>query len=411
MGFLINDKLIKKNIIVITAIFAIFLFTPIVLAADNAQTYVAGSSQKNQSTVYSMMNVNFTSNWTDDTKLSNWTFETNNSGLWVNSTVVNFGTAASGSNITGYVLLVNANPGTNVSWRFWTYDNQTHLVGTGTQYFVVADNQPPLWTTGTLLTTGNNYYSSIMNFMSNWTDNTTLDSFIFEINQTGGYVNTTSAAFGLNNSMTNYTMTIIAAENMVVSWRFWVNDTSNNWNVTSLQTFIAGAVPSGGSGGSSISSGSSGGSSSTPTVNYTNYTYRCTDTDSAIYPTINYNVKGTSTVTRSDGKIMYTNTDYCTESTLTEYFCITQNSQSISKGNNICQYGCGNGACLQQQVVAPSPTCAENPSMPGCNNNEPPVLLKTRSPSTNTILWIVGGAGALVIIGMAYSVINIKKKK
>jgi hypothetical protein len=416
MEFLINNKLIKKNSIAITAIFTIFLLAVIVWAADNAPSYVAGSAQKNQSTVYSMMKVNFTSNWTDDTTLKNWTFETNNSGSWVNSTVVNFGTAASGSNITGYVLLVNANPGTNVSWRVWAVDNQTNLASTTTQYFVVADNQPPLWTAATLLASGQSYYSGTMNFMSNWTDNTTLSSYILEINQSAVYTNATSVAFG-SNGMTLNTITISAAEGVIVSWRVWANDTSNNWNVTDTQTFTAGAVPS--SSGTPIGGGSSGGSSSsTPKTkaNYTNYTYICTDTDYAgAYPTINYNKVGTVAVVRSDGVIMYTGTDFCMSSAtadLTEYSCATSRSISLGQVSTKCQYGCSNGACLQQ--AAPGTSCAEDSSLPGCSTEDIPRLatpIRSRSPSTNSILWVVGGAIGLVLIGMIYSSFKLKKKK
>jgi hypothetical protein len=416
MGFLINNKLIKKNTIFITAIFAIFLLAAIVWAAGTPPQWIAGSLLKNQTTVYSNMFVNFTSNWTDSETLRNWTFQINQSGSWVNSSVIAFGTDPT-SNRTSNVTFISAIPGTTVSWRFWAYDNETNLNVTSTQTFLIADNQPPLWTAGTLLAEGQQYQSGIMTLRSNWTDNTTLDSFILELNQSGsGYTNSTPVAF-TSNGMTNNTVLIGVAEGNIVSWRFWVNDTSNNLNVTDLQTFMVEHHDPIAQGGSPSSGG---GSPSASVVNYTNYTYRCTDTDYAgTYPTINYNLKGTATVIRNDGKVMYTGTDICINGTtnttdLTEYSCAASTSSGLGQYSTKCQYGCSNGACLQQ--VAPATSCAEDPSLPGCSTDETPILRQTpirisRSPGNSIFLGIVGSLIVIVIIGMMYSAITLKKKK
>ncbi len=234
-------KISNKNSLILSIIFSVFLFLAIVYAADVAPTFVTGSAIKNQSTVNSMMYVNFSSNWTDDTTLKNWTFETNQSGTLVNSTFVAFGTAASGSNISSLVLLVNGAPGANVSWRFIVHDNQTNFAATPYQYFVIIDNQPPLWIAGSIQKNQTTIYPNTqVNFTANWTDNTTLNSWTFEINKTGLWVNSTPVVFSTGNNMSSQVYLVDSNTNVNVTWRFWVNDSSNNWNVTSYDSFIVG---------------------------------------------------------------------------------------------------------------------------------------------------------------------------
>ena len=86
----------------------------------------------------------------------------------------------------------------------------------------------------------NNY----INFNTTWTDDFGLSSYIFSINQTGTFVNSSAIPFtGTLNTSTNVTQ-ITAAADTVVEWLFYANDTENNWNQTALQTFTV-AAPTG----------------------------------------------------------------------------------------------------------------------------------------------------------------------
>ena len=77
--------------------------------------------------------------------------------------------------------------------------------------------------------------------------------------------------------------------------------------------------------------------------------YTCTDSDSAVYPTINNLTNGTA----NNETNLYT--DYCTGSTLTEYYCQSSSNLSILSTPINCQYGCSSGACLASAPDTTSP--------------------------------------------------------
>jgi len=79
------------------------------------------------------------------------------------------------------------------------------------------------------------------------------------------------------------------------------------------------------------------------TINLVPYTYSCSDTDNGK----NYAVRGTATVTRSDGNITQTGTDFCNSNSpksLTEYSCTTSGN-TLSVTIFECKSKCKNGAC------------------------------------------------------------------
>lgn len=78
----------------------------------------------------------------------------------------------------------------------------------------------------------------------------------------------------------------------------------------------------------------------TTSVNF-NLTIVCTDTDKTTYPTRNPNLNGTATAGASSL------TDYCQDGTqLTEYYCQSYTSTTISTQFYDCLNGCSNGACI-----------------------------------------------------------------
>lgn len=88
----------------------------------------------NETTVQSNQYVNFSANWTDDTNMSSFVFAINQTGNWVNSSVIPFtGTTASSSNVTQ----ITAAAGTNVSWYFQANDSLNQGNKTSINSFVV----------------------------------------------------------------------------------------------------------------------------------------------------------------------------------------------------------------------------------------------------------------------------------
>ena len=75
-------------------------------------------------------------------------------------------------------------------------------------------------------------------FNATWTDNVNLSAYIFSINLSGVWLNVSNFSFSGAANESNFTMQINASPNSVVGWVFYANDTSNNLNVTEVQTFI-----------------------------------------------------------------------------------------------------------------------------------------------------------------------------
>ena len=98
------------------------------------------------------------------------------------------------------------------------------------------DNIPPTWISNTVIKNQSSVSTNMfVNFSSNWTDNIKVDSFIFELNQSNTFKNSSSYSFGSTGNSGNVSsnITLISASpGISVSWRFWVNDSSNNWNNT-----------------------------------------------------------------------------------------------------------------------------------------------------------------------------------
>jgi len=81
-----------------------------------------------------------------------------------------------------------------------------------------------------------------LTFKALWNDNVNVSGYIFESNITGTFSNDTWAPFStFANSTSAYSTavkTFISATGDVIQWRFWCNDSGNNWRSTSLQSLL-----------------------------------------------------------------------------------------------------------------------------------------------------------------------------
>jgi peptidylprolyl isomerase len=79
-------------------------------------------------------------------------------------------------------------------------------------------------------------------FSTLWADNANVSGYIFETNNTGAFVNDTWTPFsnflGSTSSNATVTKTLNNTIGDVVQWRFWCNDTNNNWNAIPTQSFF-----------------------------------------------------------------------------------------------------------------------------------------------------------------------------
>ena len=82
------------------------------------------------------------------------------------------------------------------------------------------------------------YQGDYVKFSANWTDEVALAGYKFAINQSGAWENSSFVPFsGTFNTSENVTQ-ITAPAGTTVGWRFYANDTSDNRNVTDIQTFV-----------------------------------------------------------------------------------------------------------------------------------------------------------------------------
>ncbi len=84
------------------------------------------------------------------------------------------------------------------------------------------------------------YQNTYVDFYSNWTDDFYLGCYIFSINQTGVWQNSSCIPFlpGAWDERANYSMQITALPGTNVQWRFYANDSRSQWNSTTIQSFV-----------------------------------------------------------------------------------------------------------------------------------------------------------------------------
>ncbi|MEK6879494.1 MAG: right-handed parallel beta-helix repeat-containing protein, partial [Nanoarchaeota archaeon] len=111
------------------------------------------------------------------------------------------------------------------------------------QYKIIEQSHTPIWIANSILANNSRVdQNMLVNFSANWSDNSAiLDSFIFELNQSGSYRNSSSYTFGVAGSQGNVSTNISyinASEGFNVTWRFWANNSGSVWNSTNLQSLV-----------------------------------------------------------------------------------------------------------------------------------------------------------------------------
>jgi len=112
---------------------------------------------------------------------------------------------------------------------------------------VAFDTMPPTYDNNTLRAS-NALSGSLCVFSCRWQDDVGLSGFVFEHNNTGTLKNETWVPFDsieLGNQWSNASLTLNGTGNVVIQWKFYVNDTSNNWNIAvppQYLTIMAGGI-------------------------------------------------------------------------------------------------------------------------------------------------------------------------
>lgn len=106
-----------------------------------------------------------------------------------------------------------------------------------TDFIITVGGRAPQWQNPQINDTHVEQFDFVK-FNATWTDNIQLSGYIFSINTTGIWLNLSNVSFSGTANESNFTMQINASPNSVIGWVFYANDTSNNFNVTDVQTFV-----------------------------------------------------------------------------------------------------------------------------------------------------------------------------
>ncbi|MBI4441318.1 hypothetical protein HY639_04060, partial [Candidatus Woesearchaeota archaeon] len=183
----------------------------------------------------------FNVTWTDNIGLSGFIFSSNDSGGFVNQSFVRF---SGTTNVSSVAYTIASSAFGTVGWRVYANDTSNNWNATAIFTFGIADNTPPFWFNNVTNFTGVKQNDTVL-FNTTWSDDTGLSGFIFSINDTGVFVNSTFQRFsGTTNHSINITR-INSTHGTRLAWRFYANDTSNNWNTTPAFTLFVNVPPTG----------------------------------------------------------------------------------------------------------------------------------------------------------------------
>lgn len=172
----------------------------------------------------------FYSEWEDDNGLSHFIFGCNVTGSWSNETAQTISGNPGWANQT---KTLPAGGGVRVEYQFWVND-------TADQW---STAEPFFLTTAA----GSPYYSQVSSnetrqgkpclFSCYWQDDVGLSHYVFGYNGTGSWVNTTGTLTGTGD-WANESKTLPNNPGVTVGYRWWCNDTGDNWSNTPVYTLV-----------------------------------------------------------------------------------------------------------------------------------------------------------------------------
>ena len=99
-----------------------------------------------------------------------------------------------------------------------------------------TDTEPPKWFDNSTNSTTN---GALIEHRVRWTDNVSLSGYIFSLDSIGNetFLNDSFVAFSGPENWSNVSKIINSTTNATIHWRVYANDTSNNWNQTSIFSY------------------------------------------------------------------------------------------------------------------------------------------------------------------------------
>src|SRR3989344_2147307 len=171
-------------------------------------------------------------------------FSTRNttSGVWFNFSAIAIGGT---SYPIRYNYTARAADGTAFQWKFYVNDTGGTMNESNTFTLLLVDTRAPYWlfnrTNFTTIKTGQNGQFNIT-----FADVTALDTIIFSVKNSSVllFENITTQRISGTNYDAAFNLTMTSRRNETFQWKFYVNDSSGNWNETDVfSTAIANTAP------------------------------------------------------------------------------------------------------------------------------------------------------------------------
>ncbi|MBS3165027.1 fibronectin type III domain-containing protein [Candidatus Woesearchaeota archaeon] len=161
-------------------------------------------------------------------------------------TIINNASFERGVTVTnGYVFNLSFLIPENADFGLWNIsvfaNDSDGALASNYSNITIADNTPPSPYVSGHNSTGIYQGTSVL-FNATWFDIGELSHYVFAINRTGDWTNTSSVVFtGVQNFSTNVSA-ITEEAGTLIAWRFYANDTSGNVNSSPELTFVVGGV-------------------------------------------------------------------------------------------------------------------------------------------------------------------------
>ncbi|MBU0546558.1 hypothetical protein KKA13_04905, partial [Patescibacteria group bacterium] len=167
-------------------------------------------------------------------ELANITLYHNASGNWAANATNNVGGT---TNTTEFSKTISDG---SYIWNCLASDDESNTAFASANYTFNIDKTSPYYNTSDWIANGANKSQTAFYFNVTWKDNSGLDSWIISENQTGSWANHSQSTGWISKGNGWWTavmnFTISAVKNTAISVIGYANDTSGNWNWTTLNT-------------------------------------------------------------------------------------------------------------------------------------------------------------------------------
>jgi hypothetical protein len=196
--------------------------------------------QYQASPIQASASCNFTAQFQDEVDLSGWIFNSNETGTSINSTWASFSANPDWANVTKTLPSLGA----TVSFQWFANDTSNNWVATTLLSITTTNSLAPTYSDITYSTSSPN---TACTFSCLWQGTYGMSGFIFSINTAGTWTNNTWTALSGNPVYASAVASLPSSGTVQFMW--YANDTSDNWNSTSIQSFQVVAGGGGGGGG------------------------------------------------------------------------------------------------------------------------------------------------------------------